>query len=115
MIVSGGRKSDRSVGYDAMAPEVREAWEDAFRQVASDWLDAAAAGFGRDDDVARAGGWVQEAIAYWTVDGGQLLICAADDNRAYDGVASWFESALFVLGEVAEAAGFYEPSTFDVR
>jgi hypothetical protein len=106
---------NRVVGYDAIDPEVREAWGDAFRQLASDWLDAAAAEFGGADDLARAGGWGQEAIAYWTVDGGQLLICAADDNRDYDGVAAWFESALFVLGEVAEAAGFHEPTIFDVR
>jgi hypothetical protein len=105
---------DRVAGYDAMAPEDRDAWVEAFRQIANDWLDAAAADFGGADDLPRACGWTYEAIAYPTVDGGGLLICAADDNRNYDGVASWFEAALFVLAEVAKVAGFHEPSTFDV-
>jgi hypothetical protein len=98
-----------------MAPDDRAAWVGAFRQIASDWLDAAAADFGGADDLPRACGWTYEAIAYRTVDDGKLLICAADDNRAYDGVASWFEAALFVLAEIAEVAGFHEPTTFDVR
>jgi hypothetical protein len=106
---------DRVAGYDAMAPEDRAAWVGAFRQIANDWLDAAAADFGGADDLARAGGWTYEAIAYRTVDDGKLLICAADDNRNYDGVTAWFESALFVLTEVAEVAGFHEPTIFDVR
>jgi hypothetical protein len=97
-----------------MAPAAHEAWVATFRQIAGDWLDAAAAVFG-GDDLARAGGWGEETTAYSTVDGGQLLLSAADDNQDYDGVVKWFESALFVLAEVAEVAGFHEPSTFDVQ
>jgi hypothetical protein len=105
---------DRLAGYDALPEPVREAWIEAFRQIAADWLDAAAAEFAEATDLPRAAGWGYEAVSYPTVEGGQLLVCAADDNDAYEGVAAWFESALFVLGEVAAAAGFHEPTRFDV-
>lgn len=106
---------ERLAGYDALSPTVRDTWDDAFRRIAADWLDAAAAEFGEANHLPRAGGWGQEAVAYGTVDGGQLLICAADDNGVYEGVCSWFESALFVLAEVAAAAGFHEPTRLDVE
>jgi hypothetical protein len=105
---------DRLAGYDAMPEPSRDAWVAAFRQIAADWLDAAAAEVAEATDLPRAAGWEYEAVSYPTVDGGQLLVCAADDNDAYAGVAAWFESALFVLGEVAAAAGFHEPTRFDV-
>jgi hypothetical protein len=104
----------RLAGYDAMSEELRAAWNAAFRRIAVDWLEAAAAEFTDATYLPRAAGWGQEAVGYSTVDGGQLLICAVVDHGGYDSVAAWFESALFVLAEIAEAAGFHEPVRFDV-
>lgn len=66
-------------------------------------------------DLPQAGMWREQVVQYYTADGGQLLICAADDRYDYDGAAAWFESVLFVLGQVADVAGFQEPTVFDVR
>jgi hypothetical protein len=107
--------SERLAGYDALSPADRRAWDATFRAVAADWIAATSAEFAGDDTAGRAGGWQQQVVSYPTESGGQLLICAADDSGVYDGVAAWFEATLFVLAEVAEAAGFREPVRFDVR
>ncbi|TVR32303.1 MAG: hypothetical protein EA388_12215 [Nitriliruptor sp.] len=105
---------DRIAGFEAMPDADKQAWGEAFRQIATDWLDTAAAEFADARDQPRTAGWGHEAVTYRTVDGGLLLVCAADDGGAYDGVAAWFEATLFVLAEVAEAAGVHAPTRFDV-
>jgi hypothetical protein len=104
----------RFAGYDAMSAQQRASWQAAFRSVASEWLGVAQAEFAAADDEPTASEFGYQSVTYRTADGGLLLICAAPESAPYHGVAAWFEAALFVLGEVAEAAGFTQPSHFDV-
>ena len=105
---------NRLAGYDTMDDSDRRAWDAAFHTIASDWLDVVQAEFAGADDKPTASGWGRQTVTYYTRDGGLLLICAAPEGGDYTGVAAWFEAALFVLGEVAEAAGIVEPTYFDV-
>ena len=105
----------RLAAYDALPPSDRTRWDEAFRAISRDWIEATVAEFRGDETAAQAGGWEQQVAVFHTTSGGLLLICAADENADYVGVSAWFESALFVLGEVAGAAGFREPTSLDVR
>jgi hypothetical protein len=65
----------RVAAYDAMTPDERELRDGAFRAIAQEWLDAAAAQFAGADELPQASGWNHPVAAYNPVGGGLLLIC----------------------------------------
>jgi hypothetical protein len=50
----------RVVAYDAMIADERRLWDNAFRAIAREWLDAAAAQLAGADEFAQASGWEQQ-------------------------------------------------------
>ena len=108
-------EDERLAGYDALPDADQSRWVAAFQAIATEWLDVAAAMLAGATDLPQAGAWHEQVVQYHTTDGGLLLICAVDDRGDYAGAAAWFESVLFVLGEVADIAGVREPTSFDVR
>lgn len=106
--------AQRREAYDGLSVKQRYSWDAAFLDSAIEWVGVAAAQFGGKGDVPWASGWNQNVRAIETQEGGQLLICAATDP-VFDGVPMWFEAVEFALAEVADAAGFREPSRFHVE
>ena len=96
--------------YDALAATDQEQWDAAFRTLALEWVDATAAEFGGATDTRWSSGWNECVERFPTVDGGELLVCAVDELDVGEGVPKWFEAVSFLLWEVADAAGFREPS-----
>ena len=102
---------ERAGAYDRLPTDLRRRWDDAFRRVAHRWID-----FASDVIAADRHRMVDYHVAQiGTVDGGRLLVCAVDeDGYGLNDVPYWFEAVLFSLAEIADAAGYREPSRYDV-